>query len=180
MRMLQWQAEVDAFTEFIRQHGVNNVLEIGTGPGGFIDHLGNVTTGALVSVDLPMSKGDPTTMTREHCIARNRELQTRHPRYHGILGDSHSQDVQDKVARSLELRVDLLFLDGDDSFDGKLQDFRDYSRFVRDGGWIATHDIVSHGLCGVPLFWGTVKGERYEFIEPGHPWGGIGVVRWSR
>lgn len=179
MKMLQWPAEVDAFTAFIKQQGINNILEIGTGPGGFIDHLGTVTTGALVSVDLPMSRKDPTTLTREHCIARNRELQKRHPRYVGILGDSHAKDVRERVARSLELRVDLLFLDGDDSFDGKLQDFRDYGRFVRDGGWIATHDIVSH-VCGVPLFWSTVTGERYEFIEPGHPWGGIGVVRCSK
>lgn len=184
MRMLQWPAEVEEFTKFITAEGVQNVLEIGTGPGGFIEHLGTVTNGEILcSVDLP-GADDPTGLLLvEQCRERNRALQRKHHRFVGILGDSHSEQVERQVERLFAGRkVDLLFLDGDDTYTGKLDDLRRYGRFVRDGGIVATHDIVSYGLCEVPQFWSKLKKNAvssFEFVEAGHPWGGIGAVRWS-
>lgn len=183
MRMLQWPAEVDAFTKFIVGQDVRHVLEIGTGPGGFIAHLGSVTDGVLISVDLPMAN-DATATTREGCIDRNRDLKRLHPRYQGVLGSSHDPDTRQRVSTLLKGQlVDLLFLDGDDSFEGKQQDYDLYKQFVREGGLVATHDIASYGLCGVPHWWTVLKieeSETWEFVEPGHSWGGIGVVRCTR
>ncbi len=38
--------------------------------------------------------------------------------------------------------IDLLFLDGDHSFDGVARDFRDWAPKVRAGGYLAMHDVV--------------------------------------
>jgi predicted O-methyltransferase YrrM len=87
-------------------------------------------------------------------------------------------------------KIDLLFIDGDHSYNGVKKDFTDYSPLVRKGGWIAFHDIIPAGLKdegvqrggwtgGVPEFWNEVKRtcEHFEIIENTQQDGsGIGVL----
>ncbi len=109
-----------------------------------------------------------------------------------LAGDSHTQATYEKLEQKLGGRMlDVLFIDGDHSYDGVSKDFEMYSKLVRPGGLIAFHDIVSdfktrHGVKtktntgGVPKFWQELKGNypgAREFIEdPEQDGFGIGVI----
>lgn len=109
-----------------------------------------------------------------------------------IKGDSHRPEVVELVRKIAGNELDLLFIDGDHSYEGVKKDFMTYSRLVRKGGWIAFHDIVpdyrtrygfrtSVGTGEVPKFWGEVK-RNYEHFEivgsPSQDGFGIGVLVW--
>ena len=76
---------------------------------------------------------------------------------------------------------DLVFIDGDHSFDGACQDFEDYSKLVIKGGIVALHDILYHPgdpLIGVYKLWQDIKThfKTVEFLsDPYQKERGIGV-----
>jgi predicted O-methyltransferase YrrM len=104
-----------------------------------------------------------------------------------VRGDSHSESTRKRVEEALDGRtVDLLFIDGDHSYEGVRRDFEMYAPLVGHEGVIAFHDILPHPdvkECAVDRFWAEVRA-RYrcaEFTDPddirGHgQWGGIGVI----
>lgn len=104
-----------------------------------------------------------------------------------MRADSHAAATLEAVRRRLEDKLDFLFIDGDHSYEGVRRDFELYSPLVREGGFVAFHDIVPSGPAGqgdpgeVPVFWREVR-ERQdveaEYVEDWN-WGscGIGVVR---
>jgi predicted O-methyltransferase YrrM len=79
---------------------------------------------------------------------------------------------------------DLIFIDGDHTYDGVKKDFENYSPMLKDGGVIFFHDIVDSEYhrsvnCYVSKFWEeTKKNFNYvEILDPkNHDWGGIGVI----
>ena len=78
--------------------------------------------------------------------------------------------------------VDVLFVDGDHTFEGCAQDVNDYGPLVRAGGVLVLHDICHHEQpnVGVERVWHdldtTVWERAAEIIEPPNTWGGIGVA----
>lgn len=111
------------------------VLEIGVGLAGSTITLAEALRlngrGRLVGLDL--SQGS---------IARTRRLL----RYHGldsladfVLGDSHSPDTRDHLRQMLG-QVDILFIDGDHTFEGCRMDFEMYEPLLRPSGIIVFHD----------------------------------------
>lgn len=109
--------------------------------------------------------------------------------YKFIEGDSHKRKTIKKIEESLKgEKIDLLFIDGDHSYEGSLKDYKIYSKYVRDGGWIAFHDIVDSPdhrrlECYVNKTWKRVKGwhrNNIEIIEEPDNWGGIGLVQIER
>lgn len=100
-----------------------------------------------------------------------------------MLADSHQQTTLDQVKTLLAGRpLDLLFLDGDHTYEGVKQDFQLYSPLVRSGGLVAFHDIVPVDQwehCEVDKFWKEIKQshESREFIDTTDlTFGGIGVL----
>jgi cephalosporin hydroxylase len=86
-----------------------------------------------------------------------------------LEADSHSPETARLVAEKLEGRsLDVLYLDGDHSYDGVRRDFELYRHLVSAGGMIVFHDIVPdyktrYGIettsdtGGVPKFWQEIK-----------------------
>lgn len=100
-----------------------------------------------------------------------------------IRGDSHSEDTLNSVKRHLVDRsVDLLFIDGDHSYNGVKKDFEMYSPLVGKQGLVAFHDICEGKveLVGeVPRFWSEIKKDlrtREIVSDPEQGVCGIGVV----
>ena len=107
---------------------------------------------------------------------------------HFLRADSHASSTREALGSILgERRVDFLMIDGAHTYEGVAADYRDYSRFVADGGVIALHDILPHPQvpdCEVDRLWAELRdsgAESMEFTDPSDDrgwgqWGGIGVL----
>jgi predicted O-methyltransferase YrrM len=178
---------IDELTEFVsmlRARPLRTVLEIGTAQGGMFWLLCRISTpdAMLVSLDLPpkdrISGGKPIDIDLERMKQAGQTV-------HAVLGNSHDAQIAERVRTLIGKRdLDLLFIDGDHTYDGVRQDYEMYSPLLHPGGFIAFHDIThSHWPeCQVDRFWAdlaTNKSLNPRAIfgcTPSH-FGGIGVVR---
>ena len=85
-----------------------------------------------------------------------------------LRADSHDFATKDKIREILQGQsLDLLFIDGDHTYEGVKADFEMYEPFVRQGGIIVLHDIVYDRLgtgCCVEKYWNELK-HRYQYRE---------------
>jgi predicted O-methyltransferase YrrM len=98
-----------------------------------------------------------------------------------ICGDSHHPDTRDQLLKELDgAPVDMLFIDGDHTYEGVKADWELYAPLVRPGGVIGFHDICLHAempFIEVNRFWFTLDGDKEELVAWPPTWGGIGVIR---
>ena len=57
------------------------------------------------------------------------------------IGDSSSNYILNKIKES-NIKFDLIFIDGDHTYNGVKNDFQNYKQFLNDDGIIAFHDIL--------------------------------------
>jgi predicted O-methyltransferase YrrM len=160
------------------------VCEIGTSAGGTLYLLSRTchADAVIVSVDITIPY---------HTRAARAKLARRAQRVVSIEGDSHSSETKDAVVKELGgNRLDVLFIDGDHSYDGVRADFEQYAPLVRPGGIVALHDInpdfsgrsdvETASISGdVPRYWRELKKQHRteELIaDPEQDGFGIGVV----
>lgn len=98
-----------------------------------------------------------------------------------ICGDSHDPATRDQLLVELDGDpIDMLFIDGDHTYEGVKADYELYAPLVRLGGFIGFHDICLHAqmpFIEVQRFWLTLHGEKEEIVAWPPTWGGIGVIR---
>jgi predicted O-methyltransferase YrrM len=181
---IQQHNEIAGLLDILRQNPPKYVCEIGTASGGTLFLLAQVCApdALLLSVDLGL--------LRERCLVHGR-FATRKQKIVSVPGDSRAPATLERVRALLHGHpLDLLFIDGDHSYDGVRYDFMNYSPLVRPGGLIVLHDIIAdHGARygkpttsytgGVPVFWKEIKAQRRtsELIEnPEQDGFGIGIV----
>lgn len=184
---MQKQEELEQLAAFLWGRRVESVLEIGTGHGGslwFWHHL--PANKFVLTIDKPGGDfgGGPTEEDREKI------KNWADPSQVTLLcsGDSHTEETQQEVKNTLEAEgyplVDILFIDGDHTYEGVKKDFKMYWELVRPGGLIIFHDICDHSLtdpsCQVKKFWDEVKEhvffKYYEIWTLPANWGGIGII----
>lgn len=86
------------------------------------------------------------------------ELFDSNKRFYFLRSNSHSRETQNRVSQILHNdKIDFLFIDGDHSYNGVMQDFEMYKQFVGSSGIIAFHDIAYHPNYGVNMFWNEIK-----------------------
>jgi predicted O-methyltransferase YrrM len=178
--MLQWPEEIEPFLAWLAAQTPQNILEIGTGPGGLTQRLCAIVAHRVISIDLP---ADPFYRPqREISEARNLVL-SEHAAFFGLLADSHAQETFMEVQTMLRGdALDLIFIDGDHSLAGVTQDFNLYRSLLKPGGWVAFHDINadafdSHGVH-VPKFWRALPETMTKRVwTVNGDWGGIGAVQ---
>jgi cephalosporin hydroxylase len=181
--MLQKPPEILGLIEYLDQEKPKTICEIGTFKGGTTFLLSQ----ALESVDTTIGVD---VLFRNMTLMRY--MKRPGQRLHFVRGSSYDPATVAEVEAELRGRqIDFLFIDGDHAYEGVSADFFAYRRFVRDGGLIAFHDIVSDyatrygrkttsATGGVPLFWSQVKELLWsrEFIEdPEQDGYGIGLLR---
>jgi predicted O-methyltransferase YrrM len=170
--------EFSGLIRILSERELNVVLEIGTAHGGTYWTWCRLATPTahLVSIDFP-ENAEWTARLRSY--SRPRQTQTL------IRADSHDP----QTVRSLdELNgsVDLLFIDGDHSYEGVRADFENYAPFVRPGGLIAFHDVDSanHPDSQVDRLWAQLRDlyDTRELIDEVNEEQsgryGIGVLFW--
>ena len=182
---LQIREEVTEFLKIVERMSPRNVLEIGTADGGTLFLLARVASedALLMSLDLP---GGPFGGGySERVIPLLESFAVKRQRIHLVRADSHSKDTRKMVDQVLgEQKVDLLFIDGDHSYEGVRKDFETYSPLVRKGGIIAFHDICpgpEENVGGVPRFWNEVslgRDSKSVIKDPKQFGFGIGILYW--
>jgi predicted O-methyltransferase YrrM len=160
------------------------VCEIGTSAAGTLYLLTRVAAddAVVVSVDLEIA---PHLAAARSRFARGRQ------KIVSLGGDSHSEETLARVKAALGGRpLDVLFIDGDHSYEGVKRDWELYSPLVRPGGIVGFHDIhedyatsrgaQTNAISGdVPRFWREVRQHRRteELVaDPGQDGFGIGVA----
>lgn len=183
MRSWQVHSEMLQMFEHVSAFQPSVILEIGTAKGATLLGWCRIASKKVVSVDLPggiHGGGYPAIkqrLYREFVVGRaGVDLQL-------IQADSHSEATRKSVELVLAGdKIDVLFIDGDHTYDGVKADFELWSPLVRSGGMVIFHDILPHKVvahCEVDQLWNELK-PRYpheEFIsDPDQGWAGIGVL----
>jgi len=175
--------ELIGFGRVVQQMNPRVTMEIGTAGGGSLFVLSTLShpTASIISVDLVGGKfggGYP-----RHRIPLYESFVSENQRIHLIRGDSHEFSTRSEVESILrEREIDVLFIDGDHTYEGVRKDFEIYSPLVRNGGIVAFHDICPHPPhvgCEVNRFWNEIK-KRYRHEEVvsdwNQGWAGIGII----
>lgn len=82
--------------------------------------------------------------------------------YVEFIGNSQG-DFAHEYVKSLNMEFDLVYIDGDHSYEGVRNDFNNYFEFVKSGGKIGFHD--TRIFPGVKKFMKELKkDDRLEFI----------------
>jgi predicted O-methyltransferase YrrM len=180
---IQHVDELTVFAKIVKEQRPKRILEIGTAEGGVFWLLCRLAAAdaTLISLDLPpkerYSGGNKTDINLESMKIPGQTV-------HVIHGDSHAPETPGQVQKILGNQLlDLLFIDGDHTYEGVSQDYMMYSPLVRPGGMIVFHDIVKSIWpgCQVDQFWGEL--EQNPSLDPkaiigyvpSH-YGGIGLV----
>lgn len=170
--------EFAALVRLVSERELNEVVEIGTAHGGTYWAWCRLATPTahLVSIDLP---GNDEWTARVRSYPGPTQTQT------VIRADSHDPQTVGSL-EGLKGSVDLLFVDGDHSYDGVRADFESYATLVRPGGLIAFHDVEStnHPASQVDRLWTQLRDlyDTREIVdaaddEQGGRYG-IGVIFW--
>ena len=181
IKPLQVPSELLRFAKVVAALRPEKVMEIGTFQGGTLCILSRLSspTADIISIDLAGGKFGGGYSEIRSLLYRSfcKYFQTMHL----IRGDSHSEEILTKV-KSITQSLDILFIDGDHTYEGVKRDFFDYSPLVRLGGLVAFHDIVEHPKdsgCEVARFWNEIKQQYHheEILEdPQQGWAGIGIL----
>lgn len=180
----QDEGELAAFVALLRAENVCRFLEIGSRQGDtFHRILSALQPGSSgVACDLPGGLWGRKD-TERYLRAAVDDLRARGYRASRLLGDSRAAATISIIARRGP--YDAILIDGDHSYDGVAEDWRNYREMARI---VAFHDIAGSGQAEgvngfpveVPRLWAEIKasGARtVEFVSPGSKMG-IGVV-WN-
>jgi predicted O-methyltransferase YrrM len=176
---VQIRSEAIAFLSLLRDERPRRVLEVGTANGGTLYLLSwaAASDARLLSIDVREAPRVRRLLYRGF-VGRRQRVAVR-------TADSHDRETRVSVERFFRgAPLDVLFIDGDHSYDGVRRDYELYAPLVRPGGLIAFHDIVEGpetAVGGVPRFWREASaslGDPIEFVESWSQGGyGIGVGR---
>ncbi len=186
-RPLQKRTEILGLVEILRELQPKAVCEIGAAGGGttFLLAHGSPRDAVIITVDLIFSE------TRKASL---KKFALPGQKIFCLQRDSHQPEtVSDVRACVPGGQLDMLYLDGDHTYEGIKADFELFSPLVRRGGIIVFHDIVpdfktrygietTSWVGGVPQFWKEIKATHQraeELIEDAAQDGyGIGILYW--
>ena len=179
----QEMGEIKPFYHFIRKLKPKIVCEIGTDKGGtlYLWCKASHDKALIVSLDLP-SRNNYTPKRRNFYSNFKKEKQD----IRFVVGDSHKKETFDLLKKTLNGNlIDFLFIDGDHTYEGVKQDFYDYSKLVKKGGYIALHDIRTvRKDCGVSEFWNDLNKKlkrnnlkEFSVNDFGPAGAGIGLIK---
>jgi predicted O-methyltransferase YrrM len=183
LRPAQVRGEIDYVLNKINARNPKRVMELGTGKGGNLFLLSNVAASDATIISLDMRGGPHGAGYPPWKIPLLKSFVHGDQQLILIDADSHNSNTPSMISRFLQGELlDVLFIDGDHSYEGVKKDFGLYQSFVRPGGLIIMHDIAVCNFdptCKVNVFWDEIK-NNYEYEEViedrKQDWGGIGIL----
>lgn len=180
---LQIKSELYRFCKKIFSLKPRVILEIGTANGGTLFLLSKLSCpdSIIISVDLQKNLYTGGIDYKPKFFLKS--FAHNNQKIVIIRKDSHKFSTLEKVKKVLNNKsIDILFLDGDHTYNGVKKDFNMYGNLVRQNGIIAFHDIVEVTIeegVEVNKFWNELK-EEYNYIEIVEDWNqdncGIGII----
>jgi predicted O-methyltransferase YrrM len=180
LQPVQLEEELAGLAQEVRKLYPLRVLEIGTHKGGTLFLWTRLARrdGTIVSIDLPGGKfGGGYGQFR---AAIYRRFSSKGQTLHLLRCNSHDRSTFEK-ARQLfgDAPIDLLFIDGDHTYEGVKADWEMYSPLVRPGGMIVFHDIgKNYDDTEVKKLWDSIKPNfncrEYAIDRQGYY--GVGIV----
>lgn len=184
INLYQKKKELMDFIKIYKKFNPKIILEIGTYDGGTLFFLSRFASpdAKLITIDLPEVANDYGYSPAK--IPFYKSFKLKGQRIHFIRAISQSPAAIKKIKKILKKeKIDVLFIDGDHSYEGVKKDFTIYEQFVKKGGLVIFHDIVEHPIelkCEVDRFWDEIKKKfKYEELisQKNEKWGGIGIIR---
>jgi predicted O-methyltransferase YrrM len=173
--------ELQSLIALVRRMKPMTIVEIGTYKGGTLACWAAVASPAahIVSIDLPPPwenrEAIAASVARAHTMVRPSQRLTT------ISADSHDPGTLTRLNAALAgAPLDVLWIDGDHTYEGVSQDVQMYGPLVRPGGIIALHDIHRSDLLPdqrTEEYWKETKARARtrEFIAQPSPGGGMGI-----
>lgn len=159
--------------EFVLELKPEKVLEIGV-------HVGQSTKTILMALE-KNKKGTLVSIDRKRRSPLSPGYLDLASRFHLIRGSSHDERVFEVVKNILKDNelYNILFIDGDHSYDGVKQDWENYTPMVKPGGLIILHDVTNRNV-GIKDFWKEITWDKFVF-----DWGrarsrvipGLGIIK---
>jgi len=178
----QKKYEILALQELLRYEKISRILEIGTWSGGtallWAQMVSRYNGGIVYCCDLSFDYGvfiNPLLGIKYG--PKQLYADTPWEKYvKELKGDSHDPVFVERVKREINTSVDMLFIDGDHSYEGVKADFENFSSLVKLGGYIVFHDILDRDEdpgdpirpnVRVSLLWNELKKQYrwWEFID---------------
>lgn len=186
--IIPWQnkTEIYEFCKLITPIRPKVILEIGTASGGTLFLLTKCSNpnALIISIDLPEGRfggGYPYEFKLVY-----KYFATDNQKMFLFRKDSHKSSTLRKIKKILNNKlIDVLFIDGDHTYEGVRKDFEMYTPLVKKNGIIAFHDIVvvppeKELNVEVNIFWNEIK-EYFKYKEIVEDWdqgsGGIGIIK---
>src|SRR5260370_2635109 len=183
IRPAQVPSELHQFARIVAERKPKAVLEIGTLQGGTLMVLCRVSGAGAIVISVDLDGGPFGGGYKWFRVPLFKSFAANRQRLHLLRKDSHRNETLEEVATILgNQRLDLLFVDGDHTYEGVRADYNLYSPLVQAGGIVAFHDIVQHPPamgCEVVRFWNEIKhSHRYSEVvgDPSQGWAGIGLL----
>jgi len=181
VRPMQVRSEIEALFNILRARKPRFILEIGTAfTGGTLFILSRAASrdATIISCDLGFGKfggGYPVWK-----IPFFKSFASHEQEIILVRADSHAMPTLMQIKSFLKgNELDVLFIDGDHTYDGVRKDFLMYSPLVKKTGLIIFHDIVpntSDNCCKVSQFWQEIKiSNGYREIVQDWNQGGFGL-----
>lgn len=178
--MDQIRAEIEPLVALVHELNPRHLLEIGSYKGGtfYIWCKLQRLPGKKISLDLAgLEFGG---ISEEQTAQRNARMATWSDQVYCLNANSHAPATLAAVKQILNGdQLDFLFIDGDHTYDGVKLDYSMYGALVREGGYIAFHDIneTRREDIQVARLWRELRGEKIEYTMH-TSWGcGIGIIR---
>jgi len=183
LEIFQKKKEIRELCKLISKIRAKIILEIGTAQGGTLFLLAKLATpdSIVLSIALPnVGKSEGYFLYR---IPFYKSFASNNQKIRLIRKNSHDLATLGQIKKILKKKeIDVLFIDGDHSYEGVKQDFEMYAPLVKKNGIIVFHDIVvipSDQTCNVNKFWEEIK-TSYDYKEFVENWEqgscGIGVI----
>ena len=176
---LQVRSEIIGLLEILKLREPRVILEIGTAKGGTLFLFSRIASkdAKIISLDLP--KGEFGGGYSIFKIPLYKSFVRGRQKISLVRKDSHKLKTLNQIRDILSgEKVDLLFIDGDHTYEGVKKDFEMYGPLVKNKGLIVFHDISDiPPPTGVRRLWKEIKGNKKEIIEKMDlGWGGIGIL----
>jgi cephalosporin hydroxylase len=167
---VQVPSEIKPVAQLVQKLRPKTIVEIGTFKGGtlFVWCRTNPQAELFVSIDLPGGRYGGGYDRRRRRLYQEFLADRPQSRMVLVQADSHLSETLEELKTALQERlIDLLYVDGDHTYEGVKKDYELYSPLVRKGGVVAFHDIATRSQnCGVHQLWDELKRTRrtQEFV----------------